>query len=101
MAGCASAPTDIGPETSNDQSTLAIHAGDSAIGNDQSTFASHSGDSATGNDDYLGGAAPHEIVKCKSVKLTGSRLPKRVCGPIKDDKALFGVIDSGGYEEPH
>jgi hypothetical protein len=85
MAGCASAPTDIGPETSNDHSTLASHAGDDAIG----------------NDDYLGGAAPHEVVKCKSVKLAGSRLPKTICGPIKDDRTLFGLIDAGGYEESH
>ena len=85
MAACASAPTDIRPETTNDPPTLASHAADDAIG----------------DDDYLDGAAPDEIIKCRRVKLTGSRLPKRVCGPMKNDRALFDLVDSGGYEEPH
>jgi hypothetical protein len=55
----------------------------------------------SGTDGYLDGASPDQVIKCRKVETIGSRLSKTVCGPMRDDSALLGVIDQGGTREPH
>lgn len=56
---------------------------------------------ANKNREYVTDDTRHQLITCREVESLGSRLPKTECGPVKDDRELFGVIDSGGTQEPH
>lgn len=77
IAGCASAP--INTESGNDVSDAVDHAVD---------------DEPVANMDYLGGADPKSIRRCREVAPTGTYIKRIVCGPPRDDRALISIISS-------
>ena len=85
MTGYASTSSVIEPEKTSDRAVSATHTED---------------DGAIGSADYLEGAAPNQIVKCRESTTTGSRLRRTICGRGRDDSALFGLINRGSVVPP-
>ena len=79
LGACASSPADIGSEGS----------ASNAVGNDPMIS-----DDGVSNVDYLSGADPESINKCRKEATTGTYVKRIVCGPIKDDRELLHVITS-------
>ncbi len=79
LAGCASMPTD----TASDLDATDVADVDRAIS-----------DSPVANTNYLGGAGPDSIRKCRKEATTGSYVKRIVCEPKRDDREKLAVITS-------
>ena len=81
FAGCGTAPIDS--ESENDVNQVA----------DVGHTTEHG---PVTNVDYLDGAHPDSIYRCKKEAETGSRIMRTVCGPQKDNIDLLHVIGGRG-----
>ena len=81
FAGCGAAPIDSESENEVNQVADVGHASDHG----PVTYV-----------DYLDGAHPDSIHRCKEEAETGSRIRRTVCGPQKDNIELLHVIGGRG-----
>lgn len=86
IAGCVDAPTETESKNNIDHRDITVYPSDAK---------------SAQNAGYLNGARPDDIVQCRDVAPTGSRLRRTICGPQKDDSELFSIIDAGGSSDVH